>query len=150
MLPECLKFGNRACYAIDVARAWQTPKAHEARSTANVCSCLQCRCLCTHLGQTGDCSHRSGFSLRSKAVELTSRWGIAWDRKDESTWLAITGPTVIADYTDYPAVGTLRVASPGELFQGSFSVTQLGDKRRTLLSCAPGQASAGCRADDMK
>ncbi|KAF3344709.1 hypothetical protein EV126DRAFT_508279 [Verticillium dahliae] len=61
--------------------------------------------------------------------ELSYKWSIAWDRKDKSTWLAITAPQVVADYADYPAVGTVTIASPDDIFTHSFTVTGLGDKR---------------------
>ncbi|GAB7364404.1 hypothetical protein MBLNU230_g4947t1 [Neophaeotheca triangularis] len=60
---------------------------------------------------------------------LTYKWTIAWDRKDLATWLSITAPQVVADYSDYPAVGTFITASPGQIFNGSFTVTGLGDER---------------------
>nr|XP_036581273.1 scytalone dehydratase [Colletotrichum truncatum]KAF6789541.1 scytalone dehydratase [Colletotrichum truncatum] len=57
---------------------------------------------------------------------LSFKWTLAWDKKDIDTWLSITGPTIVADYTDYPAVGILKQGSPEELFKSSFSRPNLG------------------------
>jgi hypothetical protein len=54
--------------------------------------------------------------------------------QDRATWMAITAPEVIANYTDYPAVGTLTISSPGNIFDHSFDNTGLGDKRCKLAA----------------
>ncbi|EXK38422.1 hypothetical protein FOMG_08816 [Fusarium oxysporum f. sp. melonis 26406] len=43
------------------------------------------------------------ISDERKFRDLSYRWTHAWDQKDKATWLAITAPEVIANYTDYPA-----------------------------------------------
>jgi hypothetical protein len=54
--------------------------------------------------------------------------------QDKATWLAITAPEVIANYTDYPAVGTLTISSPASIFDHSFDDRGLGDKRCKLAA----------------
>ena len=68
--------------------------------------------------------------------------------QDKETWLAITGPQIVADYTDYPAVGRLTIASPEQIFDASFTVSNLGDKRRKYSHPVyrPWPALAQCHA----
>ncbi|KAL5614053.1 hypothetical protein FOVSG1_003116 [Fusarium oxysporum f. sp. vasinfectum] len=69
------------------------------------------------------------ISDERKFRDLSYRWTHAWDQKDKATWLAITAPEVIANYTDYPAVGTLTISSPASIFDHSFDDRGLGDRR---------------------
>ncbi|PCD31382.1 hypothetical protein AU210_011037 [Fusarium oxysporum f. sp. radicis-cucumerinum] len=68
------------------------------------------------------------ISDERKFRDLSYRWTHAWDQKDKATWLAITAPEVIANYTDYPAVGTLTISSPAmhtQHFLGSSLFTHI-------------------------
>ncbi|KAG8630910.1 hypothetical protein KVT40_000050 [Elsinoe batatas] len=75
--------------------------------------------------------HALDYSIQDerKFGELSFKWTQAWDLKDRNTFLAITGPQVVANYSDYPAVGTSTVATPEAIFDRSFMVTALGDPR---------------------
>ncbi|KAH7201483.1 hypothetical protein DER44DRAFT_670682 [Fusarium oxysporum] len=80
------------------------------------------------------------ISDERKFRDLSYRWTHAWDQKildasyASATWLAITAPEVIANYTDYPAVGTLTISSPASIFDHSFDDRGLGDKRCKLAA----------------
>ncbi|KZL63865.1 scytalone dehydratase, partial [Colletotrichum incanum] len=75
--------------------------------------------------------------------KLSFKWSIAWDRKDISTWLEIATPEIIADYTDYPAVGVLRQGDSEEFFKSSFSNTGLGDPRLVARQQETGRSEHG-------
>ncbi|KAI1070556.1 hypothetical protein LB507_006658 [Fusarium sp. FIESC RH6] len=61
--------------------------------------------------------------------ELTFKWSIAWDKKDMSTFLAITTPEFLGDYSDLPAVGKVFKTSPEGFVKNSFRNEGLGDPR---------------------
>ncbi|CRK11175.1 hypothetical protein BN1723_009309 [Verticillium longisporum] len=106
---------------------WTGPYCCTAGSTCKVQNRWYSQCLATTATSDGPLE----YSLADERSfhELSYKWSIAWDRKDKSTWLAITAPQVVADYADYPAVGTVTIASPDDIFTHSFTVTGLGDKR---------------------
>ncbi|OAG14741.1 hypothetical protein CC77DRAFT_1025632 [Alternaria alternata] len=58
--------------------------------------------------------------------ELSFRWSIAWDKKDLPTFLTITAPEIVADYSDFPAVGTVRKCPPKQFFESAFRTEGLG------------------------
>ncbi|KAH7371298.1 hypothetical protein BKA66DRAFT_470091 [Pyrenochaeta sp. MPI-SDFR-AT-0127] len=64
-----------------------------------------------------------------KFCEITFKWALAWDSKSPEIFAAISAPLIVADYSAFPAVGTIKELSPQEFFEYAFTQDRLGDMR---------------------
>ncbi|KAJ5277489.1 hypothetical protein N7534_008332 [Penicillium rubens] len=64
-----------------------------------------------------------------KFRELAYKWAMAWDKKDKDAFISIATSRIIADYTDYPAVGVVKHCPPDDFVNFAFREDRLGDPR---------------------
>ncbi|CDM32558.1 Scytalone dehydratase [Penicillium roqueforti FM164] len=67
-----------------------------------------------------------------KFRELAYKWAMAWDKKDKDAFISIATSRIIADYTDYPAVGVVKHCPPDDFVNFAFREDRLGDPRCKL------------------